>query len=713
MTTWIRGTVLVLVLWATSQRAHAQLLEVLEPANGFVLDLGKVNRGTTSSPQRISLRNINLSRDAGLDDLFIYNEFVFQVVASGGDLGPGHTAYWDIVAVAPTEPSFAEEYGEFRLRYRPSGDDDLDLTIVLSCDVRNTPLDADPLDFGEIGPNTIATLPLPVVNTSATPLEITAITSSDPAFAVALRSGGLPLTLAPEGRLELDVRFAPTEPDTFTEASIVATFADGTSYVIAPAAGRSGAAVGFSARGIAESTPVGAPWRRYAWLANYTNQPLVITGIDITHPDVALLGIAVGDTVPAHTVVPLLTQVTPTAPGAISAEIMVNFDTAATVTARVEAFGRATPLAFTTQDAVPDDGQLDFGTLSASSAPVTRTITVTNQGATNQFIDCVNFYDGQGFTADGCSTVVAAGASMEVAVTFTPGSPRPVPLEDRRTGGIRFTPNSRDQYIVELTALIPSYQLALSADHLTFADTVRAPATPATRDVTLTNLGVTPMPVPAATVTGTGFHLDSAPPPGTIAPLAAVVYRVAFEPPEIGAFEGVLTLAFAGDAAPPQLVVLRGTGIADPDTGPDAGPGPGPDAGTGPGPDAGTGPGPDAGTGTGTGMGGDAGAGPGPDAGGGPHPGSGCSAGRGPGSSALALGVLGLLLRRRARAQPKVSAGRRPARPLSASSGTTVVPPLVCGWQPDPATGRPRLDREAWIAFDQLPRELRPFAWAP
>src|SRR6185436_10494775 len=96
MTTWIRQTVIVLVLLAAGRSAQAQIIEVIEPVGGY-LDLGPVNIGTTSQTKRITFKN-NDTNSPSLEKVYIYNTTVFTIAASGGDLAPNHTAYWDIVA---------------------------------------------------------------------------------------------------------------------------------------------------------------------------------------------------------------------------------------------------------------------------------------------------------------------------------------------------------------------------------------------------------------------------------------------------------------------------------------------------------------------------------------------------------------------------------------------------------------------------------------
>jgi hypothetical protein len=555
---WV--AVVVVGLVAGGRDAHAQSIEIIEPSPPQSLDLGPVNLGATSATRRIIFRN-NGTASPRLVEIFIDNP-EFAIVGSGGDLEPGHTAYWDI-AVSPVERSMCS--GNFDFRYRANVDDDFVRSVSMFCTSRNVPFDANPLNFGGVGPMTITRQRLTVTNTGATSREIVAITSNDAAVSVKLVESQLPLVLGPEAAVELEVTFAPTEPRVFHETPIAFTMADGTSQSVTQLIGLTSDNAVFSIGNIDTKTPRGAAWRHYGRLANYSSQPLVVSQIASTHADVTLVGIAAGEAVPPHTEIPVLAQVTPSADGPISAEITLSLDSAPPLTARVDAFGRTTVLEFITEDDVPGDGVLDFGTLSPSSPPVTRRVTIRNLGSAGRFIDYINFFSDQGFTAPLGSLLLQPGAAFDVDITFDPASPAPLLYDDRRTGGFRFTELGTDHFVLWLSAYVATHPVTLSTEQLTFADTVRSPAVPTSLELTLTNFGMTPMPVPAASVTGSGFRLESSPPSGVIAPLGTAIYRVAFEPTEVGAFDGVLTVEGFAE------VPLHGNGIAGTQTGCSAG----------------------------------------------------------------------------------------------------------------------------------------------
>ena len=543
----------VLLVVATSV-AHAQQVVVEQPANS-VIDAGPVNEGTTSVPMRIQLRNVGTSPALGVN--IVVGSASWSVVATGGDLGVGNAQYWD-VAVSSTVALPCPPSAFFDVHYRNAAGDDFMRTITLRCQTRRVPFHANVLNFEEVGPNTTTTRRMPVIHTGSAAAQIVALTSTNTAYKPELVGATLPLTVAPGATFAIDVRFEPTASLTQFDTTIGVTLATTSTYALAPAHGRTSDYFRFRRAWIPPRVPVGQTWHGIASFANYTSQSETLTNATISNAAFAIVGLSQGGTLAAHTELPVRVAITPSTPGSLSTNASFTFGTAAPITEGWDSEGIAPQLTVSTADATPSDGLLDFGDLAASSAPVVRKITVTNPTANGLSIECRVVTDAaDGFTSPACPTFIAAGASFDVDVTFTPGPPNPITLDERRFGMFQVTELGTLGYSLGLTAVIPAYELVLSALSLDLADTVRFPATASEASITLTNRDVTPAPTPAATVEGAGFSLLASP-TGTVAPLGTALYRVGFAPPGTGTFEGTLTIA--GFAPIP----LRGTGIVRP-----------------------------------------------------------------------------------------------------------------------------------------------------
>jgi hypothetical protein len=540
--------VVALVVHTAAAEARAQLA-VTAPATGL-LDFGKVNIGTTKGPLRITIINSG-DTTPGLPESFL-NDAEFQIVNTGGDLAPGHSEFWDIV-VTPTDQTRDRGGGTtFFFRYVDSDSEDRQIDVAVSCQPRRAPFDALDQEFLPSGPGTITTRKLSVLNTSATPLRITGF-STDPGFGAVLHDGHLPITIAPETSFDLDVRFTPQTPQTpgfVYIGTVAATLDGGTSQFVIQTIGRSTGFVDLERAGF-QGVPVGQTWRTPTAIANYTSHPVTVTGIAITNPVFAIEGLTVGSVIPAFSSLPVVVSATPTQNGDVAADYTINLDTVDPLTGDWRATGYAAQLQFITHDGTLDDGILDFGEVTSTSPPVTRTLTVHNPTASGIFIDGIKFgLTGDGFVApDPFSMVLMPGASRDIEITFTPVPPEPIRAGERRISGYRVTELGSVQDVIQLTARVPRYEFVVSSTERVFADTVAFPSEPTTAELSLTNTSLTAIPLPIATVTGPGFRLDAAPPPGTLGAFETVTYRVGFAPEADGAADGTLQLGILRDIA--------------------------------------------------------------------------------------------------------------------------------------------------------------------
>jgi MYXO-CTERM domain-containing protein len=236
----------------------------------------------------------------------------------------------------------------------------------------------------------------------------------------------------------------------------------------------------------------------------------------------------------------------------------MSFTSVADVTGLFDGEGVTALVRITTDDAVPDDGLLEYGDLELGGAPVTRGITITNVSGATLPVNRCEVFVGDGFAPPPpCPSFfpLAAGASIHVDLVFTPSA--------TGDGAARLTFSASGMnYTIQvlISARVTQHAFALSADALAFADTVRHPAQPTTADLTFTNTGTEPLEVPAASIDGAGFVVVVRPPPGTLAPGAAVTYTVGFDPATASAYFG--TLVLGPPASPIASIPLHGEGVA-------------------------------------------------------------------------------------------------------------------------------------------------------
>lgn len=558
----MRRIVLLVVLGLLGVHADARAsidLRLVEPAN-HVLDLGVVNVGQTSATGRIQIKNFGDALPGSPESSLISIQGSFVIVAEGGSLGPGETAYWDVVAM-PTATEAGAGSADFSFVY-DHGDDFLFIDVSVVCQIRRTPLDAEVAGFGAIGPGTTASRTITVTNTTTAPLTIDHLTLAAPApFTVQLHTGSFPITVAPEAAFDLDVTFAPTVPDQFWDTELQAVLAGGATADVTELFGRSTGLVSLDASFNWDGVPLGATWVRQGTITNYGDTPQTITAIALTNPaEFGFTGIAVGTVIPPHTTLPIAGTFTPTGLATRFSDYTIRSTSGSPQPGLMNGEGVSPLVRITTEDAAPDDGVLDFGAVEVGSAPVTRKVTITNiSGATLGTNRCEQFFEGALAATVDCPDFVALapGASLEYGVVLTPGQ-----VGDP-IGRLTFSANGMN-YTLEMRvyAHVTPHPLAVSATALAFADTVRHPTAPTTLTVTVTNHGSAPLAVPEAAITGAGFALVTAPPPGTIAPRASVSYVIGFAPTGAAAFDATLVLGPA--AAPLAVIPLHGTGTLRP-----------------------------------------------------------------------------------------------------------------------------------------------------
>jgi hypothetical protein len=149
-----------------------------------------------------------------------------------------------------------------------------------------------------------------------------------------------------------------------------------------------------------------------------------------------------------------------------------------------------------------------------------------------------------------CSSPLAANASCQVNVTFTPNANR------NATAAISVTDNAPGSpQAVALTGSVPGSVVSLSPGSLTFgAQYVGTSSLPQT--VTLTNTGMATLTIASVTTSPADFGALSAC-GNTVAAGASCAIGVFFDPTAAGARAGTLSVSGGGS---PQTITLTGTG---------------------------------------------------------------------------------------------------------------------------------------------------------
>lgn len=195
---------------------------------------------------------------------------------------------------------------------------------------------------------------------------------------------------------------------------------------------------------------------------------------------------------------------------------------------------------------------LAFGTVAQGSSSAPQTVTLTNQGTTTLTIRNIVPTSADFTENDNCTTL-AAGASCNINVTFTPtaGGTRAKSLKI-----VDSDPSSPQ--LLSLTGTGTSGEASLTPGTLTFTDQAVWSVSPA-QTLTLKNTGGTGLNVLAITASGDYSQTNNC--PATLAAGASCAISVKFSPSAAASKTGYITVLDT-DPTNQQTATLTGTGTA-------------------------------------------------------------------------------------------------------------------------------------------------------
>lgn len=383
-----------------------------------VYDFGPVNIGATSAVVRITATNIGTDAPMFVEPLTFGPDF--ELVATGGSMSPGATFFWDVVA-KPTSRDCSRQL--ILTGYDPTIDNNFNVQTSIGCTARRTPFDApDTLNFGTVPPGTPTTRVVSVQNTSPQSIVIDGLRTANATFTGKLRTGTLPITIAPEARFDVELTFSSTLSHTLHETDLRAT-SGANSYVLVMSALATTSAAPVSQLRLEVSTQfgevaIGQTHRHPADLVNYSGAAVTVTSV--TRPTgYGVEGFDAGTVIPPYARRPVWITFAPPAAGLYDGNLVLDFDTQPRVTTvfRGEGVAPGGP-ELVSVDAAPDDGVLDFGTVRVGGGPITKLARIHNLDPAYA-IACV--LDGDGFaTTTVCPSNVTTSTTFDLEVTFTP-----------------------------------------------------------------------------------------------------------------------------------------------------------------------------------------------------------------------------------------------------------------------------------------------------
>lgn len=495
-------------------------------------------------------------RNASLVELHLwstYAPFGGGVEIAGGPTGerwlaPGEVVTWTIACTPPSvQGAFQTISFDTNGNVNPS-------SLYAWCPGLGAELHADPtVEFGVVAVGQEAYRRVRVTNAGNQVTTLDDVRSEDPRFAALGVS--LPSTLEPGAALEFDLRFTPTESG---PRSTTVTLDAGSGPDVEIAVHGQGAWFGATLTPSAHDFGVVAYPARPVQSFQLTNTgegPLEVTALGLDAPsDFVLSGLAVGDAIAPGASHTFEVRAKPIALGHRRGHFFLSFAHTA-FTAPLHALSTEPTLQVVTVDAAPDDYALDLGDLDVDDGPVTRKIELRNLRFTPiQLFGCGASGPGI-WVATPCPVTIPAGGSAVVEIAFDPAF--------EGTYASQFWASASDLALgsieVELRGRGINQHVAIWPTVVEFPETLRHPAVPAVRDVTIINTGATVLDLSEIVVEGDGFSRV-----GTggamLAPGATLVIQVAFAPRVVGDAVGWLVLANAEDPSIAR-VQLVGRGI--------------------------------------------------------------------------------------------------------------------------------------------------------
>jgi uncharacterized protein (TIGR03382 family) len=552
------ATVVITSDAASSPTAIAVTGTGVEPvisASTTSLDFGNVREGTTSAGKTVTLKNVGTSPLA----------ITAASAPAQFTITPPATLPLSVLPGASAT---------FTVKFAPTALGPASGTVVITSDAASSPTQIavtgvavqpqlvvapSAHDFGDVrvGATTAATT-VTVTNPGTDTLSVTSIATAAP-FALAAPVT-LPAQIAPGGSLTFGVVFAPTARATAAGAVTIASDAGSGSVAlagrgVAPLIAASLDPVDFG------TVAINATESLALQLSNPGDAPLTIGTL-------AFAGASAGDF--AFTTQPALPAVV--APGG-ALTVSIDFTPsdhgarAATLTATSDALGTA---ALAVDLAGSGSGArvelsptaLDFGTSNVTVTTPPRTVAISNTGETDLVVSSIVL--GGANAGDFAVTAtlpltIAAGASADLAVTFTPSA-----VGGRSaTATVLTTDPLAPTSAITLAGTGESPVIAVTPAILAFGE-VRTGQT-RTLPVTIANTGTGPLTIAAFDLSGPDaaqLAIEPITVPLVLAPAATRVVNVTFSPTVLGTAQAVVTVLSDDPLAASVAVPITGTGVS-------------------------------------------------------------------------------------------------------------------------------------------------------
>jgi hypothetical protein len=541
----------VALLGAARVEAAPIHVVVVEPADGASLAFPRTPYDADSAPQRIRLRSDG--GPIGFEDTEIVFDS-FAIVASGGDLEPGHEKFYDVVCRPSFPGRVASADVEIALCSDSCGaDDDIALEIALSC----------PTGLVET-PQSVVTLPsayawapsqqvVSFTNPGASPVTITALRSKSAAFSARPETGQLPRTLAPGAALDVVVRFE-TDGLSGTGAALTGQIDVVADTVVAGRVNVKGTVLSALEpleldRGV---VPERAVYTIPFAVRNSYPSARTITAATSDRDDYRVLGL-VGITLAPGEIAHGLVSVTGNLTFRI-ASINVAFNVGQSETARFAYEGVGPLISIVTPDDTPDDGRLDVGVHRTGGAAIERTITITNGDRDPiHALGCIA--PEPPFELVGsCPLEIPSGGSADFTVRFTPQAAGDfVSQVGLQLGG-------GSQLFAMLSARVLESPLVSVAETLDLGTVAVGATGEAMLEIHNRDLAHR-VAIERLIVDGAAFA-TALPADPTLAPGATIYIPVRFAPTVAGSATASLAIVLVGEPTPEAIVALTGVGKA-------------------------------------------------------------------------------------------------------------------------------------------------------
>ncbi len=416
------------------------------------------------------------------------------------------------------------------------------------------------LSFGNVTVNTSTTQSLTLTSTGTAPVSVSSARITGAGFT--LVGGGLPTTLNPTQSMTLQIQFSPTAAGSASGQLIInsdsstgstATVALSGTSIQAPSPQLTVSAGSLSFG----SVTVNSSTTQSLTLTSTGTAPVTVNSATVTGAGFAIIGGSLPETLNPTQSVTLQVQFSPTTTGSASGQLTISSNSSTGSTGIVSLSG--TGIAASSPQLTVSAGSLNFGSVTVNTSTI-RSLTLISTGTAPVTVNSA-VVTGAGFTilGGGLPATLNSTQSMTLQVQFNPTS------TGSASGQLTISSNSStgSTAVVSLSGTstaAPSPQLTVSAGSLNFGSVTMNTA--ATRALTLTSTGTSPVTVNSAAISGAGFTILAQRFPMTLNPTESVTLQVQFSPMSTGSAGGQVAINSNSTSGSTSVIALRGTGTA-------------------------------------------------------------------------------------------------------------------------------------------------------